>query len=221
MNFNIFPLLTIITLLFTSQSSANTEVIEYLDMKSAGWAHKVSDHAFVTEKNGCRIQWNAIENKNGDRYLRVRRNCELNFIDQIVFHRSLLTKISEQWPLDNFKYIIWGSLCDKDDWKWCRPIAKISLKSPEYIDYWKNYPNSKLKEVNSLFVKISNSSNSYSDFSELLNEFSIQVKLKSVEKVFSQRLNSSPFSQEFKEIVLNSNPKVMYNVGIAVFSIEQ
>ena len=79
--------------------------------------------------------------------------------------------------------------------------------------------SSALKEINSLFVNLANSSKSYASFSKLLKEFNVNVKLVSVEKVFSERLKKSPFMNEFKQIVPNSNPRVMYNVGMATFYI--
>jgi len=217
----LFIFFLIITLLLALQSNtyAEEKVVIYLDKESAGWAYKVSDYAFVIEKEGCSIQWNAVEEKDGGKYLSVRRNCKVKFMEQIKLHRSILIEINKKWPLTSFKYILWGPFCDRGDWKWCKPIAQASLKSPDYNDYWKNYPNSKLKEVNSLFVRLANSSKSYASFSNLLSEFNVDVELISVEKVFSERLNKSPFLNEFKQIVPNSNPRVMYNVGMATFYI--
>ncbi|VAX09724.1 hypothetical protein MNBD_GAMMA26-1179 [hydrothermal vent metagenome] len=214
-------LLSIIILLSVSQSNADVEVTEYLDRESSGWSYKVSDYAFVAEKRGCRIQWNAIEGKSGERSLEVNRDCKVNFAEQLPSHRAILTRINQKWPLSSFKEILWGPLCDNGDWTWCRPIARASLKSPEYIDYWQNYPNSKLKGVNSLFREFANSTDSYADLSRLMNEFGVKIELGSVEKVFAARLNESPFSGEFDQAAIDSNSKVMFNVGIAYFYISE
>ncbi len=196
-----------------------SEVKIYMDRESAGWAYKASDYAFVVEKEDCRIQWNAVENKDGDRSLEVRRNCKTTFAEQIELHRAILAEVRKKWPLDSFRSINWGSLCQGGDWEWCKAVARASLESEDYIDYWKNYPNSKLKEVNTLFVQLANSTHSYSALSELLNEFGVKIKLESVEKVFSARLSKLPFDAEFPEASRSGNPRAMYNVGMAYFYI--
>ncbi len=200
---------------------AEIPVAEYLDQESGSWAHKISDYAYVFERNDCKIKWNAIKNKTGDSYLRVRRNCPYKFIDQIKLHRAILNKIDSKTPIHSYKYITWGMFCDESNLDWCKPIAELSLQSEDYIDYWKNYPNSRINNPNSIFVKLANSSQSYSSFNKLLLEFGVKVKLESVEKVFSSKLNSSPFSSEFGDKHSTNNPRIMYNVGMAVFEIIQ
>jgi len=204
---------------FISNVKAEVTVTEYLDKESGGWAYKKSDYAYEAEKNKCHIKWNAIENKTGDSYLHVRRNCPQKFSDQIKLHRKILSKINSKTPLHTFKYIVWGTFCVENDLNWCQPVAELSLKSEEYIDYWKNYPNSKIKSPNSIFVELANASQSYDQLNKLLIEFGIEVKLDSVEKVFSNKLNSSPFSGQFSNNGAHNNPRIMYNVGMAVFEI--
>ena len=51
----------------------------YLDQTSSGWATKRFDYALVAENEACRIQWNAVEENTGERFLLVRRNCKLGF----------------------------------------------------------------------------------------------------------------------------------------------
>ena len=204
-----------------SNVKAEINVTEYLDQESAGWAYKNSDYAYVSDENNCHIKWNAVKSKTGESYLRVRRNCPYKFPDQIKQHIAILNEINSKTPIHKFKYIMWGTFCDKSDLDWCKPIAELSLKSEDYIDYWKNYPNSKIKSPNPIFVQLANSSQSYRQLNEILLEFGAKVKLDSVEKVFSSKLSSSPFSGEFNNNDSETNPRIMYNVGMAVFEIIQ
>ncbi len=215
----VFSLLVL--LLSPAESYAQPEVTVYLDKESAGWAYKTSDYAFVATKDNCRIQWNAIEEKDGGRWLTVRRNCKLGFHGQTAPHRAILKEIAKKWPLQSFKSIDWGPLCDEGDWDWCRPIAKASLQSKDFIDYYKHYPHSKFPGINGLFVELANSTVSYAHLAELMREFGTQIKLGSVEKVFYLRISQSPFAEEFKTLTAAKNPKtkLMYNAGMAYFSI--
>ena len=193
------------------------DVKVFLDTKSAGWSLKTSDHAFMVETKGCRIKWNAVKKKDGGMYLSARRNCDLIFAQQTPIHRAILDEINARWKISEFKYIYWGSFCNSNDWSWCIPIARASLQSDDYIDYWKNYPDSKLKHVNSLFVKIANETKSYRALSGLLAEFGVTLKLERVEKVFSTRLEDAPFYDALKSLGIKDNPRVMFDAGMTYF----
>jgi len=188
-----------------------------LDTGSAGWAFKSSDHAFIVETEGCRIKWNAVTKKDGGMYLSVRRNCDLTFAQQTPIHRAILGEINNRWKISEFKSIYWGSLCNCNDWSWCIPIARASLQSDDYIDYCKNYPDSKLKHVNDLFVKIANETKSYKELSGLLAVFGVTLKLERVEKVFSTRLKDAPFYDALKSLGIKDNPRVIFNAGMTYF----
>ena len=191
----------------------------YPDKESAGWAYKQSDYAFVASRPGCRVQWNAVEYKSGERALEVRRECAEPFAAQRDLHRAVLREIAKRWPVASFTSLSWGPLCANNDWQWCRPIAQASLTSADYIDYWQHYPNSKLHEVNSLFVELANTTHSYGSLAELLAEFGVSVELRSVEKVFSGRLDKSPFAGELAEKAPPGNPRVLYNAGMSSFAL--
>ena len=206
--------------LFTLEQVNAQEIFDvkvFLDTESAGWAFKSSDHAFLVETEECRIKWNAVKKKDGGMYLSVRRNCDLTFAQQTPIHRAILGEINAKWKISEFKYIYWGSLCNSNDWSWCIPIARASLQSDDYIDYCKNYPASKLKNVNSLFVKITNDTKSYKELSELLAEFGVTLKLERVEKVFSTRLEDAPFYDALRGLGIKYNPRVMFDAGMTYF----
>lgn len=201
--------------------SAETAVKVYLDKSSAGWAYKNSDYAFVVEQQDCTIQWNAVEDKQGKRSLSVRRDCPRPFADQVVLHRAILAEINRRWPIKNFKTIYWGMFCQQHDNDWCVPVAKASLTSTDYIDYWRNYPDSRVKSSNRLFVQLANQTNAYQPLTKLFGEFGVVIKLDSVEKVFSERLQKSSLYEQLRDFAPPGNPRVMVNVGMAYFEITQ
>jgi hypothetical protein len=217
-----YLLLTLIAFLpLTANADNELQIHVYLDKTSSGWAKKCFDYALVAEINDCRIQWNAVEENSGDRFLSVRRNCQLGFSGQRELHSAILKEIDKRWGLKSFKTIDWGSLCDKTDWTWCEPIAEASLQSKDFIDYSQHYPRSKLKELNGFFVELANKTNSYAAFSTLFEPFGIKIKLNAVEKVFTACASDSYFPNELSHIFQGQNPKVrvMYNTGIAYFAI--
>ncbi len=215
-----FFLLTVL-LPFSANAENNFQINVYLDKTSSGWATKHFDYALVAEKETCRIQWNAVEDNNGDRFLSVRKKCQLGFPMQQPLHSAILKEIDQRWGLKSFKSIDWGSLCDKPDWSWCEPIARASLQSKDFIDYYQHYPRSKLKELNGLFVELANQTNSYVAFTELFKPFGVSLKLTAVEKVFTARASDSYFPEELSGVFKGQNVKarVMYNAGMAYFSI--
>ena len=211
--------------IFPSSAIAENAILVnvYLDKTTSGWATKRFDYALVAENGACRIQWNAIEENTGWRFLSVRRSCNLVFSQQMSLHLAILKEIDKRWTLKSFKSIDWGPLCDEGDWSWCIPIAKASLQSKAFIDYWQHYPRSKLKEINGLFVSIANQSQSYAVFTELFEPFGVNLRLNAVEKVFTARASDSYFPKELSSVFngQNAQARVMYNAGMAYFALEQ
>ena len=193
----------------------------YLDKTSSGWATKRFDYALVAEKETCRIQWNAVEENSGDRFLSVRRQCQLGFSQQQPLHSAILKEIDQRWGLKSFKSIDWGSFCDQSNGSWCEPIAKASLQSKDFIDYYQHYPHSKLKGLNGLFVELANQTQSYQAFAELFKPYGVSLKLTAVEKVFTAKSSDSYLPEALRIVFHGQNPKarIMYNVGMAYFSI--
>ncbi|MBU0506274.1 MAG: hypothetical protein ABII18_10715 [bacterium] len=216
----LFILLTIFIFSPNLKAQETYDVKSYQDKGSAGWAYKTDDYAFVVEIPDCLIKWNAEEFKSGKRSLSARMKCDKPFKQQTAIHKAILTKLNEKWPLKSFKSIFWGQLCTKSDWSWCIPIAKASITSADYIDYWKHYPNSKITSINKLFVELANKSNSYKGLADLFIEFGVTIKLDSVEKVFEYRLKETPFYDQLKAEYPIQNPRVMFNVGMAYFAIQ-
>jgi hypothetical protein len=196
------------------------EVKTYQDSGSGGWTDKTSDYAFVAELDGCRIQWNALEEKSGKRWLVVRRNCKLAFSEQSPMHRAILSRINARWPIGTFKYINWGSLCTNEDWSWCLPIAVASLSSKEYIEHSKKYKREDIVSSNHIFIKLANETNAYKELADILREFGVTIRLKTVQKVFSMKLREVPFYDRMKSLNIRGNPRVMYDVGEAYFYID-
>jgi hypothetical protein len=193
----------------------------FRDTESGGWAYKSSDDAFRVEIKDCHIQWNAVQPKDGKRYLRVRRTCTEPFRQQAPIHRAILKKIHNRWRLGEFETLCWGPFCRGDDWDWCLPIAEASLHSAPYIEYWQNYPDSQVKSVNGLFVSIANETHAYAELAKLFAEFDVVLRLQSVEKVFSVRLQEAPFGARLRRSGIKGNPRIMYDAGMTYFSIEQ
>lgn len=214
-------IIAVIVLLGLTEADAqdDIEVKVFLDKDSAGWNYKKSDHAFLAEVDGCRIKWNAVEEKDGTRSLVLHRTCKIPFSQQAPIHLAILEKVNTQWPISSFKYISWDSFCNKYDWSWCIPIAKASLQSKEFIDLCKKYPKTATVYSNHIFIKLANETNSYKPLSDILREFGCDIKLKTVEKVFALRLKETPFYAQLQDQNIKGNPTVMYDAGMTYFYI--
>ncbi len=201
----------------------NIKVKSYLDTGSAGWAYKKGDYAFVAETEGCRIQWNAVEMKEGEgsNYLAVRRTCSLPFSDQIPMHRAILKEIFSKWDIKFFKNISWGSFGNEWDWSWCIPIAMASWKSPEYAEYRSKYPRWETSPLNNIFVNLANDTDAYQNLKKLFQEFGVTIELDSVEKVFAGKAKELPFYSELKARGITGNPRLIYDVAFSYFKIKQ
>jgi hypothetical protein len=197
------------------------DVKTYLDRDSAGWTDKASDYAFLVERTGCRIKWNAVEDKTGRRWLEVRTDCEVPFAEQAPIHRAILHQIQARWPIRDFIYIGWGSFCNKVDWNWCVPIAAASLQDKEFIEHCRKYPRTETVSTNHIFIRLANQTHAYRELSDILKEFGVTVKLKMVQKVFSQKLKNSDFYDQLKGLKVKGNPRVIFDVGEAYFYIDR
>jgi hypothetical protein len=199
------------------------EVRSYLDTQSAGWAFKNSDYAFVVESKGCRIQWNAVEMKEegSKMQLSVRRDCPISFSEQVQVHRAILKEIFSKWPIADFDSISWGSFGSASDWSWNLPIAIASSKSIEYRDYRAHYPNSQVKNINAIFVKLANETTAYRDLQSLIQEFGADLELSSVEKVFVSEAKQLPFYHQLKDHGITGKSRLMYDVAFSYFKIKK
>jgi len=214
-------LAVVVPVLSEARAENDFDVKTYLDRDSGGWADKSSDYAFLVERDGCKIQWNAVEEKSGNRWLAVRRVCGIPFSEQAPIHRAILNQIHTRWAISTFKYISWGSFCTKTDWSWCMPIAEASLQSKDFIEHCNKYPRTETVSTNHIFIKLANQTNSYKELSDILKEFGVTIKVKTVQKVFSMRLKEAPFYNQLKGLNVGGNPRLMYDVGEAYFSINK
>jgi len=204
--------------LATAQEAIEIKV--FLDRDSGGWNDKKSDYAFLAEVDGCRIKWNAVEDKDGTRSLVVHRKCKIPFSEQAPIHLAILKKINAQTEISSFKYISWGPFCRGNDWSWCIPIAKASLESKEFIDHCRKYPkNIETVSSNNIFIKLANETNSYKPLSDIFMEFGVNIQLRTVEKVFALRLKETPFHVQLQDLDIKGNPLVMYDAGMTYFYI--
>jgi hypothetical protein len=211
----------VVPVLSEARGENDFEVKTYLDRDSGGWTDKVSDYAFLVELDGCKIQWNAVEEKNGNRWLVVRRVCGIPFSEQAPIHRAILNQIHSRWAINTFKYISWGSFCTETDWSWCLPIAEASLQSKEFIEHCKKYPRTETVSTNHIFIKLANQTNSYIELSDILKEFGVTINVKTVQKVFTLRLKEVHFYNQLKGLNVRGNPRVMYDVGESYFYINK
>lgn len=195
------------------------EVKTYLDRDSSGWDDKASDYAFLVERGDCCVKWNAVEEKTGKRWLEARTTCEVPFAELAPVHRAILRRIADRWPLRDFVFISWGSFCHTADWSWCVPIAAASLTDREFIEHCRKYRRTEEVSTNHIFIRLANQTQAYQALSDILKEFGVSIRLKTVQKVFSLRFKEIPFRHELK--TPRGNPRVMFDVGEAYFYIDR
>jgi hypothetical protein len=209
----------------TAEPSEPIPVRSFIDKESAGWALKINDEAFVAEQGGCRVQWNAVEDKplpgeaQPRRYLSAKR-CGFSFQDQLPLHRAILMAIDSKWKLSSFRSVGWGSFQNGEDVSWNLPIATASAKSREYRDYRLHYPNSRLN-LNAFFVEEANTLNVYAPLKNLFGEFGIELKLDGVEKVFTPKAEKLPVQQELRELGIAGGERVVWDVGSSWFRMKK
>lgn len=197
------------------------EVKSYMDTSSAGWAYKESDYAFVVEKDGCRIQWNAVEMKGPGhkRSIAVRRDCSIPFSQQVPIHKAILKEISSRWPISEFDTISWGGFGYSSDWSWSIPIAVASSKSKEYRLY-RSGRSPSTPGINGIFVKLANETNAYRELKQLIQEFGADIELLNVEKVFTSTAGDLPFYPALKDSGIHSRDRLIYDVAFSYFRIK-
>ena len=200
--------------------AASDEIKQYSDKEAAGWAYKLSDTAYVIERPGCRIQWNAVEPKDKEQwYLSVKQQCNLDFEDQASIHEAILEHIAKQIPLRRFDTLHWGRFTYEQDYSWSIPIVLASYNSPEYTNYRRYYPNAKYNDINAIFGALANKARAYQPLADIFADFNMAIRLDSVEKVFTAKAGKLPFYQELTEHEVSRTARVMYDVGVSYFSL--
>ena len=220
-NFIIFLILFLSFLLSGCFFSPKTEVFFSKDTAK----YPLGEYVVKASNSNCTINWHISKtsNINGKRRLDVRYEKYENnsFIATKDLHRAILKEIFKRWKAEEFDSLIWGPFSKDKDYSWCVPIAVASANSPEYQDYKKNYPQSKMESTNSIFVKLANKTKPYKELNNLFNEFGARIELKSVEKVFSKKVSDLPFKAELNKKGISDNERVLYDAGMTYFKIEK
>lgn len=156
-----------------------------------------------------------------DKYIDIRyRNCE-NVGDNELFkyHRLILSELVTKFTITDYSLISWGSFSQNRDYSKSLKIALLSSKSELYMDYRMNYPDSKLKYLNEHFVDLCNNGEIYNDIKMLFKEYGADIELRSVEKVFTGRVDKLPFKDELLNHGLKGNDRVIFDSGMIHFKI--
>jgi hypothetical protein len=104
----------------------------------------------------------------------------------------MLNEIFSKWPIAHFDSISQASFGNASDWSWNLPIAIASSKSEEYMDYRANNPNSQIKSINVIFVKLADQTSAYPDLQRWIQEFGADIELSSVKRFLSRRHSNFP-----------------------------
>jgi len=198
----------------------NTSKVKATLSKDAA-EHPLGDYVIEASRKNHSIRWHISlpDNPTDKIYIDVRVEGEKKkpFIETEDIHRAILKKLFDKWNPEEVGMVFWGSFSDSS---WSLPIAIASTKSLDFQDYKKNYPNSRLTYLNTLFVELANKTDAYKDLKKLFNECGAEIELESVEKVFTARAGALPFKDKLKEKGISENEQVIYDVGAAYFKVK-
>ena len=202
------------------QSKIEVEV--YSESTASEWAYRLSDTAYEVRLEDCAIKWNVVETEGSESCLdfEIRSRCPRSFKAQEPIHEAILQRILIDHDTACFRSLSWGSFENHHDYSWQIPIALASLESELYADYKANYPDSKIKYLNDLFVQLANQTKAYQGLSDLFEKHGLKIQLSGVEKVFAQKVDDLPFAEELRAVGVKGNPRVIYDVGMSYFSIQ-
>jgi len=204
------------------------EVKTYIDEESGGWAYKISDYAFEVKIDSCIVKYNVVLYKDKEtlgKDIQIYTDCNKTFAELEHIHRAILKNIFEKYSTKNeIASIYYHSFNhnhdakDVESWLWNIPIIIESANSLEYTHYKTNYPNTK-HNVNSLFVEYANKTEAYKELNNILNEFGVEVKLRSVEKVFTLKAGELPIYSYLQEQKIPKNKRIFFDVGMSWFKV--
>lgn len=156
------------------------------------------------------------------------KNCALSFNKQLPINRAIFKAVFNDWNKKDFTSLDTSSFELLDPSRdWNLKIALASIKSEDYIDYKKNYPNHKSgKHINEIFVDISNSIMVYEKLESLFREHNLSIILTGVEKVFGDKVeNIKPHDETLYNLLINQGvnikKRVLYDAGSYYFNIKQ
>ncbi len=178
-------------------------------------ATSLGDYLLSATEDGATIEYYIRDN-----YLDVRfTNCvNRSFLDNKKMHKAILTELISKMDIQDYTRLLWGSFSKNSDYNWCKDIAIASSRSEDYLDYKINYPNSKIKSLNGLFVELANSTSSYLELKELFLEFDLELEISSVEKVFTSKVKDLPIKDILIKENILENSRVIYDSGMIVFN---
>jgi hypothetical protein len=169
-------------------------------------------YGFRVETNGVQIEWRVVDRTgNPKKYLWLHSPYSASFMTNLPVHKAIMAKIFATWPVQEFGGFSCGRLGGPPDWSWSIAIAIASSKSADYQDYRLNYPNSRIKNVNSLFKKLAVESDAYRPLQEVFKEFGTMIKLESVEKVVGARAEDLPFYPQLRAAGISGKTRVLYD----------
>jgi hypothetical protein len=183
---------------------------------------------YSIKEGDCSVMWGVeMARKEGQKKLTlsvrypVGIKCRDTFAEQLPLHRQVLGEIFKDWNKDQFRMLFLQPFERAEpDHTWNIRIAMASANSSDWEDWSRNYPKHRSgKSSNEIFVEIANQVNAYKELAVLFEEFGLEIKLDSVEKVFAQKARELPFYQELKSQGLEGNPSLIYDAGMNYFSI--
>ena len=194
-------------------------ISSYIDKETNIWTSK--REVFVGKLGECKLSYSVSQSKDKKfkTSLFLRNKCHKPFIEQIPVHKALLEKIFTKYPKEKWATFAWGHFATKDNFSWTLPIARASIKSKEYRDYLLHYPNTPYN-INKIFVKLANETLAYKELQRIFNELRHDIKLTSVEKVFTTKAKNYELYSVLKKEGINPEQRLIYNVGMSYFRIQ-
>lgn len=205
----------------------------YTDSSYAGWAYMDSCVTFTCSVDSfCRVAWTVIkyraEENNEEGVLTLAANpynnsstqeCLQPFRSLINCHKEILDSIFSQFSPSRFTSVSCSSFRNGKDYSWNIPIALWAAASPKYTEYRKNYPDTRYS-LNALFVEGANATDAYRELRELFDAHGLELKLTSVEKVFTGKVLEVEFSEQLIEKGLSPTDRIFFDVGMSIFSLQ-
>jgi hypothetical protein len=206
-----------------------SRILVYTDTMAPGWNYMDSCLAFeIQVDSSCKVSWRVIKkneasgNKNGKLSISAlsqdcRWICKKPFSDLTTEHQAIFDSIFSRWPISRFTGLTYGSFHKNNDYSWNYDIAIASTKSFKFVDYRKNYPNSKYSS-NEIFVELANLVDAYKELRQIIEKHDCQMRLSAVEEVFGCQVDKLPFSKQMYSRGLKKTDQVLWDAGITYFS---
>lgn len=193
---------------------------------SVDYADASTIATYQLAQGDCSLVWEVSVLKDDEQTILLRPRqplgvkCDRPFADQLPLHRQILEAVFADWPQARFRTLFIGPLEKMAPTGiWNARVAMASATSDEWRDWRQNYPDHKSgKSINQLFVELVESSDACQELVALFEEFGMNIKMNSVEKVFAQPAKALPFYSTLQSQGLTGNPKLIYDAGMIYFS---